>query len=179
LSTEKKIKIAYAYEGLIYLPLFLAYKLKFLPDNVELKYAGGDKEAIKRVIHSEYCSEDEYCDFAICDPFIESDLPEFNKKEHPNEKSKPVTVVGCLIDNPPFWLYKKDNTISNISGLHELLNQDTIKKIWSYKNPNTGYIYAKDLENELKKLGVMMSTIVRLRIFLQRRKKNWKTKVCL
>ncbi|MEX0315154.1 MAG: hypothetical protein AB3N18_13330 [Allomuricauda sp.] len=148
MADKEVIKIAYAYEGLIYLPLLLAKHLDFFPKNVELYYADGDEKALQYVMHSDNdIEEKDYCDFAICDPFAINNIEEFSSRSHKFGTPIPIRVIGCLIKNPPFWIYSNDSTVGNIATLRRLFQSDfQIRRVRGYSNPNTGYIYSKHLQ---------------------------------
>ena len=139
-----KIKIAYAYDGFIYLPLFLAKEFKLLPECVSIVYAGSDDAAIDKLFDD--------CDFAICDPYIDINQPTTHHGE--------PKLIGCLIDKSPFWLYAPDQDIHSISkgGLNTSNRKSklalNVKRILRYPSTTTGYYYGEDLKERLDNVKI-------------------------
>lgn len=138
---QKKIKIAYAYKGLTYLPLFLANSEARFNSRFQLIYTEGDVQAIDLLLKNE-------CEIAICDPFAKDNILEDAKIKLGSVNS--IKLIGCLINKSPIWIYREDPAIApvKISSTDDL-KQYNINVIKGYKHPNTGWIFCKELHNKL------------------------------
>jgi|GEM_PF-4755023 len=148
---DKNKIISYAYNGLIYLPLFFAYKRGYFPSDIFLAEnpSGGDEEAINDLVNS---SEKSSIDntaikgktfISICDPLLTKNLME---KVDPNTREVNRTVVfGCLIDNLPIWCYSQNKNLKEATLINDFLkniNDSKIDELVYYKLPNTGGLIA-------------------------------------
>jgi len=141
---KNPIRIVYAYDGLIYLPLLLAQQMGLLPLNVVLELEEGDEQATQKLM------TDPGVKFAVCDPFY---LREVNNAGRGiNWQTPEISVIGCLINKPPFWIYTSDRNIRHIRSLKQLFLVENIRKVGSYAHPNTGYLYGKDLVKGFEKV---------------------------
>lgn len=134
----KEININYAYKGFLYEPLFLADSLNYFPENIELKYRGGDVETIKSLTYKTETNENW---FAICDPFVR----DFSKIKSAMGKDD-IYIVGSFIDRLPIWLFNDNPKITPIKeekDLHEYRND--INHIRCYEKYNTGYLIGNRL----------------------------------
>lgn len=140
---NKRIKIAYAYRGLTYLPLFLANSEESFSSRFELVYTDGDEKAIDLLLN-----KNNGCEMAICDPFAKDNLLEESKTHLGSVDS--IKLIGCLIDKSPIWIYREDTSLApnKIISTDELKNYN-IHAIKGYSHPNTGWIFCKELKKKL------------------------------
>ncbi|HKO18801.1 MAG TPA: hypothetical protein VJU82_07935 [Acidobacteriaceae bacterium] len=104
--TDYRIKLGYAYGGMLYAPLFVAHQRNLLPRFVELVPCEHDVDAHNKVRAGTV-------DFALCDPFAEAD--------DPNES---VLVADFLIGTVPLWIltttgFSKPNATALFEKLHD------------------------------------------------------------
>lgn len=142
----EKVKIFYAYNGFIYAPIFVAEKLKLLPELFEPTFCiGGDYKAIEGLFSQNTVEKEIY--FSICDPFAGSFVEHASEQYNDN-----MLVIGSLISKLPIWVFNTHPDIKNIKKESDLLKHTSkIKKIISYKKGTTGYIIAKRLSELLSK----------------------------
>jgi hypothetical protein len=135
-----KIYINHAYDGFLYAPLFLAYRLGLFPNNCELKLRGGDSEAIRALCDHPQQGEKNW--FAICDPFsVEASVP-------PGTGER-LCVVGTIIERAPVWLYNTNSSIDRLSSeddLHSLNGK--INQISTYPEDTTGCLFGKRIQEK-------------------------------
>jgi hypothetical protein len=144
----KRIRIAVAYKGLTYMPLFLANCDPAFSAQFELVFTDdkgapiGDGGAIDLLL-----KKDNGCDIAICDPFAKN-IIEITKDRY--NSADFVKLIGCLIDKSPMWIYRVDPAIApkGIKAV-EQLKDSIIVRIKGYEHPNTGWIFCSDLQDRI------------------------------
>lgn len=136
------ININYAFNGFLYAPLFLADELGFFPKCAKLVDNRGDSECLDRLCEVNGKPDDDW--FAICDPFSVPDL-----EAKVNDAGDRISVVGCMINKLPFWLYNSSPHTRKVTSEDKLVGaRPHINKIICYKENTTGYL----IGTRLKKL---------------------------
>jgi|GEM_PF-6358265 len=134
---NSEVRISYANDDLLYLPLFYAKYKGYLPDNYQLVHTKGDQETINSIM-----DPDNPVDFAICDPL--ADLTKITKSLHGTK----IKIIGSLFQKTPVWLYNTSTDIERINHEKELINKH-VGKIVCYNKPNTGYYFGERLKKIL------------------------------
>jgi hypothetical protein len=137
-----EIVISHAYNGFIYLPLFLAKHLGYFPQNVRLRYAQSDEEAVQELMHPGNATAPQSA-FAVCDPLMVSHLSKIIGEREFGQPDPPL-VVGSLIKRTPIWLFNSSPAITPVFQESELAGR--VSKIRCYQRPNTGYVIARRLQ---------------------------------
>ena len=138
------IHIHYAYDGFLYAPLFLAKRLKLLPESFVLTKADNDEDAISKF--RQLSTDNEKHWFAICDPFAVNlhKIRDLNTGAHPR-------IVGTIIDKPALWAYHPSAIVQPAtfeSDLKQYKNQ-AIKSLVCYESGSTGFVFGKRLQQAI------------------------------
>ena len=153
MNSETKV-ITYAYDGLIYLPIFLAYKNGFFPNDVVLakQKEGGDIEALNSLFSTNVINTMDPIRttgtsfVTVCDPLLDRNLMQ---RSTPGRQRNGILVFGCLIDEIPLWVYSnakiknEHNGILSLEAFFNKCKQVDIEKYVYYKLPNTGGLVAR------------------------------------
>ena len=146
----KPITINYAYDGVLYAPLFLAHDLGLLPRNVELKFRNGDLPTIQSLSQNHDAGNNW---FAICDPFAK-DISRVQRELGRDQ----LVIVGGLIERLPIWLYNTHPDIDRIDKETDLREyRHLIHTVRCYEHYNTGYLIGQRI---LQVLGLPSSALV-------------------
>ena len=142
---DEKIIISHAYNGFIYLPIFIASYEGYFPHKTELHFSNGDENSIREVLNLPN-KNNKKSHFAVCDPLIISDYESLIGEIEVGEPDPPI-IVGSMIQRTPIWLF---NTTPNIVPVpKEESLKHKIDKIRCYEKPNTGYLVGKKIQTLL------------------------------
>jgi hypothetical protein len=142
------IVISHAYNGFIYLPLFLAKQRGYLKGALLLDSGSDDNAVRELLLGTKYGKRS---DFAICDPIAVSDLLYITGEQPFGINNDRPVVVGSLIEKTPVWLYNSDLAAKPVQTLTQLVGK--VRTIRCYARPNTGYFLGKVVQQILSAGG--------------------------